>query len=155
MNSTIKYDRIVPVEQMVGEDDEETAQLKQSLEEARNYMKSHPWCRSIKREFFGLGIGGVVSVFLFEILGGPGVDDCLWVVCGNLPPAYLVVDNAGTPSEALNVYCSLMDDWIAVARRNGDLSQVFPISADPTEDNATLLEKRVAFLRREVIPAFE
>jgi hypothetical protein len=157
MSSNIDYARLVPVEKMTGEDEEETAQLKLSLDEARVYLMNFSWCQSIQRELFGLGVGGVVAVFLFQIVCDTGteVDDTLWVVCGDLPTAYLVPDNAPTPTAALDVYCGLMDEWIITVRKKGDLGNVFPVAAKPTEVNAAQLEKRVAFLRSEVIPAFE
>lgn len=65
MKATIDHERLIPVEEMTGEDAEETAQLRLTLGEARSYLTNFPWCRSIEREFFGLGVGGVVSVFLF------------------------------------------------------------------------------------------
>ncbi len=154
MNAKIDYGRLVPIENMTGEDEEETAQLKLALDEARAYLRNFTWCRSIQRELFGLGVGGVVCVFLFQLICDAGIDDTLWVVCGDLPTAYLVPDAAPTPSAALGVYCALMDEWIAAARGKGDLTNVFPVAAKPTEMNATQLEKRIAFLRREVIPAF-
>lgn len=77
------------------------------------------------------------------------------MVCGDLPTAYFVPDQAPTPGAALSVYCVLMDEWIAAVRGKGDLSIVFPVAAEPTETNAVQLQKRIAFLRSEVIPAFQ
>jgi hypothetical protein len=153
--TTVDYDHLVPVEEMAGQDFEETEQLRESLEEAKAFLRSHHWCRSIRRELFGLGVGGVVRVFLFELVGDPGVDEVLWVVTGDVPPAYLVTDGARTPVAALEVYCGLMEAWIDAVRRKADPSEAFPVSVEPTEKNAALLEKRVWFLRREIVPAFE
>lgn len=154
MISNVEYEHLTPVAQMRGEDDEETCQLRACLEDAKNYLKSHVWCRGILREFFGLGIGGVVSVFLFEIAPAAGVDDCLWVVCGDLPSAYLVTDAASTPVGALRIYCDMMEAWISAVRRGGRLDDVFPVTAEPSEETAKQLEKRVSLLRTEIIPAF-
>lgn len=155
MTTLINYHDLVPVEDMAGEDDEETAQLRKSLEEARSYIRNHQWCHAIKRELLGLGVGGVVSVFLFELMCAPGVDDVLWVVSGDLPAAYLVTDAAPTPAAALEVYCGLMEDWIKTVQQEGDMSRAFPVLVDPTRENAEQLEKRISFLRREVIPLFQ
>lgn len=154
MKASIEYGRLTPVDVMAGEDDEETSLLRESLEEARAYLKGQKWCRSIRSERFGLGVGGVVAVFLFELAGDPGVDDLLWVVSGDLPLAYLVTDSAPTPAAALELYCDMMEDWINAARGKAALGDVFPVAVHPTEENAARLEKRVAFLRSEVIPAF-
>jgi hypothetical protein len=154
MIPNVDYGRLVSVNEMRGEDEQETQQLQATLEEARAYLKRFSWCRSVDRELFGLGVGGVVSVFLFEISGDAGVDPGLWVVCGDLPTAYLVTDEARTPTMALERYCQLMDEWVASARGKGKVSDAFPVGVEPTEQNASSLERRVAFLRSDVIPAF-
>lgn len=129
--------------------------LQAALEEAKAYIKGFPWCHSINEGLYGLGVGGVVAVFLFEITADAGVDDRLWVVCGDLPSAYLVADSAPTPCQALERYCELIDAWIIAVRRKEGLSEVFPVAAEPTEENAKALERRVAMLREDVIPAFQ
>ena len=108
----VDLSRLTPVDQMRGDDDEDTALLKGMYEEAASYLRGFKWCRRIAEAYFGLGIGGVVAVFLFRIEGPPEVDQWLWVVVGDLPPAYLVTDDAPTPAVALEVYCSLMADWV-------------------------------------------
>lgn len=157
MKVTSKLDtrRLVPIDQMTGEDKEETALLTELLQEARDFLTAMPWCQGIRREFYGLGIGGVVGVFLFEITAKKGVDNPLWVICGDLPCAYLVTDQAPTPTAALRLYCELMSDWIAAVRKGTDLSEVFPVPVEPTKENAKQLEKRIRLLRTKIIPAFE
>lgn len=155
MNKNVDPKQLVPISSMVGEDDEETAQLGSILQDARSYLKGFSWCHDIRDEHYGLGVGGVVGIFLFEIDADPGADPTLWVVAGDLPSAYLVTDEAATPCAALGVYCDIMDRWIRTVRSGGQLSEVFPVGVDPTEANAAQLEKRVIFLRNEIIPAFE
>ena len=155
MTSPIDFEYVVPTERMRGEDEEDTALLQVSLREARTYLTNFAWCHGVRKEFFGLGVGGVVAVFLFEIMADEGNDDVLWVVSGDLPCAYVVTDNAVRPSAALHVYCELMDDWIAAVRRGENSPRAFPVAVAATEENAALLEKRVAFLRTEILPNFE
>jgi hypothetical protein len=58
--------------------------------EARRYVSAFHWCKGIRDAWFGLGVGGVVAVFLFEIEAlGELADDTLWVVVGDLPSAHL------------------------------------------------------------------
>ncbi len=141
--------------EMAGEDEKETELLRAALVEARGYLEGFEWCRGIDEEYFGLGVGGVVAVFLFRIEPAEGADEWLWVVCGDLPSAYLVTDRASTPTRALEVYCELMKGWVDAVRGGSPLDEVFPVAIPPTEDAARALEKRVAFLREEVIPAFQ
>jgi hypothetical protein len=155
VTSKLDMRRLVPVDQMTGEDKRETALLTELLRKARDYLTAMPWCRGIRREFYGLGVGGVVGVFLFEILAKKGVDSPLWVICGDLPSAYLVTEQAPTPTAALRLYCELMSDWIVAVRKGGDLSEVFPVPVAPTKEHAKQLETRIKLLRTKIIPAFE
>jgi hypothetical protein len=118
-------------------------------------LLEHEWCRSVRREYFGLGVGGVLAVFCFEI--DPAESDAdrwLWIVVGDLPPAYLVPDFAATATEALSVYCEVMQEWVDAVREGDDLSEVFPVRAEPTEEHVAMLESRLEMIRGEIIPAF-
>jgi len=76
----------------------------------------------------------------------------LWVVVGDLPNAYLVVEPNASPAVVMEQYCSLMEDWIAAVRDGTRLREVFPVAAEPTTENALQLERRIAFLLQQIIP---
>ena len=83
--------QVVPIEEMKGNGEEDTVLLKAMLEEAANYLKSHKWCPEIEETYFGFGVGGIIAVFLFKFKKKiEGTDDFLWVVAGDLPPAYFL-----------------------------------------------------------------
>jgi len=151
---TVDMEKLKSVAQIAGEDAEETELLRASLEEATAFLKAFDWCRGIREMYFGLGVGGVVSVFLFRIDAAPMVDEWVWVIVGDLPSCYLVTDEAQTPVGALKTYCDLMEDWVRAVRARRPLNDVFPVSAEPSEENADLLAKRIKLLRTDVIPAF-
>lgn len=71
---------------------------------------------------------------------------------GDVPSAYLCVDDAETPAEALDSYIGVMEDWIAAVRSGADLHDVYPVDAPPTELNAESLAARLAFLDERVLP---
>ena len=90
---------------MKGDSDADTDLLNKMAEEAKVFIQAFDWCKGIKEAYFGCGIGSVVGVFFFSIVpASEEVDDCLWAIVGDLPPAYLVTDESRTPSEA----CELM-----------------------------------------------
>jgi len=62
------FHTVVPSVEMKGDDDEDTAFLQQMLPDAENYLLSHDWIKGISERYFGLGVGGVVAVFLFKIV---------------------------------------------------------------------------------------
>jgi hypothetical protein len=143
------------VDRMRGDDSEDTALLVALVDAARAYLRAFEWCRAILEEYYGLGVGGVVGVFLFRIVPAPDVDEWLWVVVGDVPSCYLVTDRARDPIEAMKVYCELMDEWVRSVREGGREEDVFPVSAARTARNADSLERRIRFVREKVIPNFQ
>jgi hypothetical protein len=68
------------------------------LKEAEAFLRSFDWCQSISQSYFGLGIGGVVAVFLFSIVPKKkDIDEWPCVVGGDLPPAYVAANGNPTP----------------------------------------------------------
>jgi hypothetical protein len=141
------------VPDIVGDDPEDTALLRGMAQSARDYISSFAWCPEIKQVHLASGVGGLVAVFLFEFNTHiKGTDDKLWVIVGDLPSAYMVVEPNEAPQDALEKYCELMEDWIQAVRNSAKLDDVFPVAAEPSLENAELLEKRIAFLIAETIP---
>src|SRR5689334_387913 len=63
--------------------------------EAQDFLSGKPWCKKVGEGYLAWAIAGVVGVFLFRLIPTrDDVDETLWVVVGDLPPAYLVCDNA-------------------------------------------------------------
>ena len=122
------------------------------LARAQSYLTSFHWCQGISERYVGVGIGGVLALFLFRLKDPGEVDEWLWVVEGDLPSAYFVVDEAATPAAALSAYCELMEDWANAVSAGLPLHNVFPVRAPATLENAQMLQTRVAFMRREIIP---
>ncbi|MDD5010737.1 MAG: hypothetical protein PHQ00_01285 [Phycisphaerae bacterium] len=147
--------QVVPIEEMAGRDKKDIASLKEMLKEAENYLKSFKWCPEIEKIYFGFGIGGVIAVFLFKFKEKiQETDEFLWVVVGDLPPAYFVVDEASNPKEAIETYCELMEDWVNAVRNKTSLKNVYPVVASPTEEHAQMLSSRIKLLREDIIPQY-
>jgi hypothetical protein len=140
-----------------GEDDEDTALLREMAVEARRFITGHEWCPPIRNLYLAFGVGGVVAVFLVDFTKAipDSPDDSLWLVVGDLPPAYFVNEEAVTPRAALETYCYIMDDWVAAVVNGTDLEEVYPVDAEANEANARELQSRLDFLRGEIIPAMQ
>ncbi len=144
---------LIAVDKIADDDEEDTLPLREMAESARRYIAAQDWCPPITAMYFAGGIGGIVALFLVEFttkIGG--TDSRLWVVNGDLPNAYLVVEMDDNTREALERYCLLMDVWIGDVLTSGDFKNVFPVAAPRTFENAELLRRRLDFLREDIVP---
>ena len=123
---SIDFSKLVPIESMFGNDFEETQQLTALFEEAELYLASFGWCQGIRSAYFGLGVSDFIGIFLFELTPSEGLrDKYLWVVAGDIPPAYLVTDDCPNSAIALQRYIEKMKDGCAkvAAAGRGDVEQ--------------------------------
>jgi hypothetical protein len=149
----VNWQSVTPADVIVGEDEAETKQLLEMYRRAEEYLRSFSWCPPVVAGFLGYGVGGAVAVFLFKVATKvAGSDDLFWVVAGDLPPAYLVTDDAPDPSSALTVYCDLMDAWATAVQSGLPLDGVFPVSAAATPKHAEMLLSRTRFIREKLLP---
>lgn len=147
--------RIVPLDQLFGGDDEDTTLLRTMASHAENYLRSFSWCKRIREGYFGDGYGGIVAVFLFRIEPSrPDVDEWLWVVFGDVPPAYLVTDFCKTPSQALEGYIDEMMRWVEAAKESRQSTEIIPVNVPATPENSADVERRMKFLKEIIVPAF-
>jgi hypothetical protein len=152
--SKIPVKGVVPLDQMVGEDDEDTKLLRIMASGADTYIRSFPWCKSIREAYFGDGYGVVVAVFLFHIEPTQAVDEWQWVISCDVSPAYLVTDSCKTPSQALEGYIDEIFKWVQLAKQGHSSKDVIPVYMPATPDNAVDVEKRLKVLKEVIVPAF-
>jgi hypothetical protein len=150
---------VVPVEQMIGDDDEETALLRRMLEQAKKYIQSFPWCDSITSSYFAGGVGEVFAIFLFEINSGRrDLDPWEWIFVGDMPPAYLPLEDAPSKMAAFETYLDGMKRWVAVAREGREPQPEDccpPVNFPPNPEWAEKLDSRLRTLSEVIRPFFE
>jgi hypothetical protein len=143
------------VEELSGEDAEETEELRVLARKAEQFIASFSWCDVIEQAYAGIVVPSVIGTFLFEIKPTtPDVDRVLWVIVGDVPPAYLVVDEAPNPAMALTQYVELMSDWVKAVEEKRSVEDLIPVNAAPTQEYAAMLRSRLAFLRDRVLPDY-
>ena len=144
---------VVPIQDMKGDNPVDTEQLQEMCAEAKHYLESFDWCKAAEPVYWGGGIGKIFSVLVFEIVGlKADVDRWLWVVVGDIPPLYIVLDDCRSPSDVLDKYMELMKQWIELARQGRTSDDLPPTGAEPTPEWAALLEKRLQFIRTNIGP---
>lgn len=145
---------VVPLSEMPTDDVPEKRTLPELAAEARAFLQGHRWCPPIVEQYYSVGVAGVLGVFLFELAPSEKVDPILWVIVGDLPSVYLVIDEAPDGLAALECYCTLMEAWARAVLAGEPLDEYFPVRAAPTEEHARMLLSRVGLIRDEIIPAF-
>ncbi len=75
----------------------------------------------------------------------------LWVVVGDLPPAYLVCDGNPSWREALEGYVFEMERWVAAVRSGDPFENVIPVHAARTLEHADMLAERLRLIRDEIL----
>jgi hypothetical protein len=139
--------------EIVGNDDEDTALLKEMAKEARDYIEGFEWCPPIQRMTLGYGVGGVIGLFRFEFSEAiEDTDSELWVVVGDLPSAYFIYEGNEDRAVALECYCRLMEEWANAVREGESVDECFPVEAEESRENAEAVLSRIDFIRRELRP---
>jgi len=138
---------------ITGDDPDDTALLREMATEARAYIEDYEWSPPIESIHLAMGVGGVVAAFLVqfeEAIDGTD-DDALWVIVGDLPSAYVIVEPGDDGASALSRYCEVMEDWAVNVLEGDSLEESFPVAAEATHENAELLSQRIAFIRTEIL----
>jgi hypothetical protein len=126
--------------------------VRRLADEAVEFLRRHPWCASISSCEVAWAVPGVVGVFLMRhVPSREAVDELLWVVVGDLPSAYLVLDEAPTWFESLQGYVHEMDKWVSAVRKNESVSNLIPVNVPATRENVDLLARRLEFIRIEIL----
>lgn len=133
---------------MKGDSDSDTRLLQEMANEARTFLEGFDWCTTIKEMYFDLGLGGIVAILLTRIVptvSSDVIDEWLWVIVGDLPPAYLVVDLSPDPVAALKTYILEMKTWVSAVQGGEPVDNLIPVNITPSPESALLLDRRLAF----------
>lgn len=144
---------LVPVEQIQGDDEEDTRLLRAMADEAIEFLSSKHWCPRIERMYFADGYGGIFALFVARLAEKIlETDDWLWVAVGDVPTVYIVLEPDDNARWAAERYCSVLNDWISAVLGLGNFDDVYPVNAPRTEEMALNLKHRLDSLRDDIIP---
>jgi hypothetical protein len=144
---------VIPLAEIQGDDEEDTALLKEMAEQAIRYVRSYPWCLDLGEGYFGDGIGGIVGIFLFRVaIKGFDGYQWIWVFMGDIPSAYLLLDSYRSPHAALEKYIDGLEAWVKEAQQGRTSPDLIPIDVPPTPEHVAMARSRVASLREHILP---
>jgi hypothetical protein len=150
---------LVLTQDIEGDDEQDAVLLRRMSEDAKDHISSFSWCSEIRNSYFGGGVGGIFAVFLFHIRSSrPNVEPWIWIVVGDIPPAYLPISDCKSPREVFKTYIRGMTKWIEFARegRSGTPEDgVPPVNLPATPEWADRLSQRLVGLNLSVKAVFE
>ena len=119
---------------------------------AEQFLAGQRWCARVLDVTPVFAIGGVLGVFRASLVPAqPAADPVVWLVVGDLPPAYLVLEVGDSWPEVLAGYVDEMREWVRAVRAGGDLSGMIPVNVAPTTAHADLLERRLDFIVQHLL----
>ncbi|MDZ5648303.1 hypothetical protein [Nitrospirillum sp. BR 11828] len=126
------------------------------LDEATKYLCSHAWVSRIEESYVGIFVDGIVGVFLFLINPSrSNVDNWVWVIVGDLPPAYITCEDCPNPAAALDGYIGAMEEWVKAAENNDPVSEIIPVNLPASPENAERLRGRLKFLGEKILSEYQ
>jgi hypothetical protein len=95
---------------------------------------------------------GIVGVFLFQfVLAGKEIGEWVWVLVGDLPPAYITCEDCPNPATALDGYIGAMEEWVEAAEHGGPTDHLIPVNVVPSKENAQRLKARLNWLDEKIL----
>ena len=121
--------------------------------EAQRYLTSFTWCDKILNGWLVKDWGYMLCIFYFEInpAYGSGADNFVWIVVGDIPPAYIDIQSATNKLEVLEIYVNLMEEWISNVEQGKSIENCFPINVEPTLKYANMLSSRISIIKSDFI----
>jgi hypothetical protein len=120
--------------------------------QAEQFLAGFRWCRRILEADLAWAAAELLGVFRVRIdPAREDIDEVVWVVVGDLPPAYLAYDPRDTWQDALRGYVDEMHRWVEAANSGKSVSNLIHVNLPPTSENAERLESRLVFIRTHLV----
>ena len=129
-------------------------------DEAIRYLSAFEWCLGIHDKYFGDGFGGSrvrSSCFACSIRNLQQPPEWIWVIVGDLPPAYLKSEDFPSAKAALERYIEGVEDWVATPEdeERGYSRRPPPIVVPPGGEALEMLTSRMSTLRQSFLPSMK
>lgn len=156
MNALPDLSKVTKWSEYISAQQEDIDEIELLYNEAKEFIKFYDWCSEIEEAYVGMLYPGIVAVFLFEIIPErKGVDKWIWVIVGDLPPAYITIDQCPNPATALDGYIGAMLEWVEAAQKGNSVAELIPVDVPATKDNGDKLKDRLDFLDRRILSEYQ
>jgi len=75
----------------------------------------------------------------------------VWVVVGDLPPAYLAHEPGDSWQDALRGYAEEMGEWVSAVGAGASVDDLIPVNVPATREYADMLASRLEFIRTRLV----
>lgn len=121
-------------------------------DEANHFLKGQNWCKTIEKQWLAANWDNILVVFYFDIIpDSPVADDKVWVIVGDLPPAYIDIESANNEIEAVQAYTKIMDDWVQCVKAGQPVDACYPVNVPPEKKYADMLDLRLGLIRKYIL----
>ena len=128
------------------------SQVAEYARQAQLFMGAFRWSGGVVEAELAWAAAGLLGVFRMRIAPSrDDIDEVVWVITGDLPPAYIAYDPQDTWQDALRGYVDEMQRWADAATAGQSVAELIPVNVDATAENAARLESRLAFIRTELL----
>ena len=156
MKTSPDLSKVVEWSKYLAAQQEDIAEMNSMYQEAVEFLELYDWCSEIKESFIGILYSGIVAVFLFRIVPSRmDVDQWIWVIVGDLPPAYLTTDECPNPATALDGYIGAMLEWVDAAQKGKSVAELIPVNVPATKKHAKMLKTRLEFLDERILSEYQ
>jgi hypothetical protein len=156
VGATVDFQKVVEWKKYFQTRVEGREEMESLCKEAKNFLEYYDWCGEILETYMGMLYLGVVGVFLFKIAPTKkDVDEWIWVIVGDLPSAYLTVDECPNPATALDGYVGAMEEWVEAAQSGDSVAGLIPVNVAATKENAKNLKIRLSLLEKNILSEYK
>ncbi|HKO20199.1 MAG TPA: hypothetical protein VJU82_15080 [Acidobacteriaceae bacterium] len=130
----------------------ENSEVRALARRAESFVAGCRWCAEVRSCAAAFAIAGVVGVFRVDLTPvRPDVDSTVWVVVGDIPPAYIAFDDGDDWQDALRGYTDEMQKWVDAVRAGASIEELVPVNVSPTREHAEILAGRLQFIRDRLV----
>ncbi len=131
------------------------SEVKKLAAEAKEYLKSYQFCKSVNECYFGAGFEYMSMFFMVISTDFEEVPKETWVMIGDGPPAILDAESCVTSTDALEAYIELCREWVEAVKKGKSTEGLMPITyrdsmrkVEESLEFANMLTKRLEFLNK-------
>ena len=137
----------------------EIDEITQLWSEAIEFLEAHEWCLEVIDQYLSFSAVPVLCVFLADVKVAAPATSPLWVIVGDIPPAYIDVSETENAAEAMEDYCAAMAEWVRAVRVGDPLDDLIPVRergslriVRASKEVADALQARLDFIASEIVP---